>query len=207
MNNNIKVILFDLGRVLMHIDFDAFPNGLGLTTNELRSQYDHAMVQHTVRNYETGKISTNEFLDLLYEIFQQNFSREKILNAFDAIIVSDNQEIIPIVENVRRHYRIAVLSNTCPSHWEKVLRISSVIKLFPDVFTSFQLGAMKPSPIVYEQVCVLMNVKPQEVIFIDDLKENIEGAIALGMKGITFNNVNQIKFLLKKENEKKNHLK
>ena len=207
MNNNIKVILFDLGRVLMHIDFDAFPNGLGLTTNELRSQYDHAMVQHTVRNYETGKISTNEFLDLLYEIFQQNFSREKILNAYDSIIVDDNQEIIPFVYSAREKYTIAILSNTSPSHWEKVLCVSSIVKLFSHTFTSFQLGVMKPERMVYEKVCTALNVQPHEVLFIDDLKENIEGAIALGMKGITFNNVNQIKFLLKKENEKKNHLK
>ncbi len=199
MNNDIKVILFDLGRVLMHIDFDAFPNGLGLTTKELRSQYDQLKIQKTVQEYETGIISTNEFLDSLYEVFNQEFSKEEILAAFDNIIVEDNKEIIPFVENVRHHYRIAVLSNTCASHWEKVLRISSVIKLFPDIFTSFQLGAMKPSSGIYEQVCKSMNVQPQDVIFIDDLKENIDGAIAFGMKGIVFTSVDQVKFLEKKE--------
>jgi hypothetical protein len=39
-NNDVKVILFDLGRVLMHIDFDAFPNKLGLTTKEHRAPYE-----------------------------------------------------------------------------------------------------------------------------------------------------------------------
>ena len=198
MNNDVKVILFDLGRVLMHIDFDAFPNGLGLTTTELRSHYNQAKIQQSVRSYETGEMTTNEFLDSLYEIFQQKFSKEKILNAFDGIIVEDNQEIIPFVENVRRHYRIAVLSNTCASHWEKVLRISSLIKLFSDVFTSFQLGAMKPSSIVYKKVCEMMNVEPHEVLFIDDLKENIDGAIIAGMSGIVFQNIDSIKYLMKK---------
>ncbi len=200
MNNDFKVILFDLGRVLMHIDFEAFPNGLGLTTKEQRSPFNFEMIQHTVRIHETGKISTNEFLDLLYVIFQQKYSREKILNAFDSIIVEDNQEIIPLVENIRRHYRIAILSNTCISHWEKVQRISSLIKLFPDVFTSFQLGAMKPSPIVYEKVCESMNVEPHEVIFIDDLKENIDGAITAGMNGIVFRDVDSIKYLMNDRN-------
>ncbi|MDP1678227.1 MAG: HAD-IA family hydrolase [Bacteroidota bacterium] len=198
MNNDIKIILFDLGRVLMHIDFDAFPNGLGLITKEHRSQYNQAKIQQSVRGYETGEMSTNEFIDSLYEIFHQNFSKEKILSAFNGIIVKDNQEIIPVVENVRRHYRIAVLSNTCASHWEKVLRISSLIKLFPDVFTSFQLGAMKPSSIVYKKVCEMMNVEPYEVLFIDDLKENIDGAITAGMSGIVFQNIDSVKYLMKK---------
>jgi len=197
MNNDIKVILFDLGRVLMHIDFDAFPNGLGLTTTELRSQFDQSKIQQFVRSYETGEMSTNEFLDSLYEIFKQQFSKEKILNAFDGIIVEDNQEIIPFVEHVCQQYRIAVLSNTCASHWEKVLRISSVIKLFPDVFTSFQLGSMKPSSIVYNKVCELLNVEPHEVLFIDDLQENVDGAIAAGMRGIIFHNVDSIKYLMR----------
>jgi HAD superfamily hydrolase (TIGR01509 family) len=199
-NNDIKIILFDLGRVLMHIDFDAFPNRLGLTTKELRSQYDQEIIQQTIRVYETGKISTNEFLESLYEIFQRKFSPKNILDAFNDIIVDDNQEIIPFVESARQQYRIAVLSNTCECHWEKVLRISSLIKIFPHTFTSFQFGAMKPEKIVYEKVCTTLNVQPSEVLFIDDLKENVDGAIAVGMKGIVFSNVNQVKFLIKKEN-------
>ncbi|MFA6456304.1 MAG: HAD family phosphatase [Bacteroidota bacterium] len=192
MEKNISVVLFDLGRVLMHIDFDAFPNGLGLTTPSLRSQYDQKKVQQTVRSYETGNSSTEEFFDSLYAIFQQQFSREQIRNAFDGIIVSDNVEIVPFVEQIRQQYRIAILSNTCESHWEKVLRISSVIKMFPDTFTSFHLGVMKPEKNIFEKVCALLHVEIGSVIFIDDLQENVDGARAAGMKGIVFHNADQL---------------
>ncbi len=186
MNRDIKVILFDLGRVLMHIDFNAFPHGLGLITKEQRARYDEIRIQRYVHEYETGKIDTKQFLDSLYESFNKNFSREKILDAFNKIIVEDNQEIIPFVQQVKRKYRIAILSNTSPCHWEKVMSVSSVVKLFPDAFTSFQLGAMKPEKIVYEKVCASLNVQPHEVLFIDDLKENVDGAVEAGMKGIEF---------------------
>jgi putative hydrolase of the HAD superfamily len=176
----------------MHIDFDAFPNGLGLTTPELRSLYDQSKVQRTVRAYETGKYSSEKFVDVLFEIFQREFSREKILDAFNGIIVSDNSEILPFVERMRQQYRIAVLSNTCECHWEKVHRISSVIKIFPDTFTSFQLGAMKPEKIIYEKVCASLNVDNGSVVFIDDLPENVDGARETGMKGIVFQNTNQL---------------
>lgn len=193
MSSPNTVILFDLGRVLMHIDFDAFPNALGLTTTEARLQFDQRLIQHNVRLYETGRMSTDEFIEALYNIFQQQFSREKLLDAFNRIIVEDNQEISPFIETVRKHHRIAVLSNTCACHWEKVMKISSIIKLFPDLFTSFSLGAMKPDMIVYDKVCTTLHVQPNDVLFIDDLKENVEGAVRAGMNGIIFSNTEQLK--------------
>jgi putative hydrolase of the HAD superfamily len=51
---------------------------------------------------------------------------------------------------------------------------------------------MKPDLKIYELVCSSMNVLPQEVIFIDDLKENIQGAVDAGMNGIIFRNVLQL---------------
>jgi putative hydrolase of the HAD superfamily len=189
--NDLKVILFDLGRVLMNIDFDAFPKGLGLMTAEQRAPYNEAM-KPFVRMYEEGKISTEEFLDALYAIFDCRFPREQILESFNDIIVEDNPQIIPFVEQVRSRYRLAVLSNTCECHWDKVEQISSVITLFPDLFTSFELGVMKPDRSIYQHVCTALNVAPQDILFIDDLPENVEGAKSIGMKGIMYRNSDQL---------------
>ncbi|MFZ4619833.1 MAG: HAD family hydrolase [Bacteroidota bacterium] len=198
-----KVVLFDLGRVLMHIDFEAFPNGLGLITQEQRAPYD-APLKPFIRLYEEGKMTTEEFIDGLFAIFDCRFPREQILESFNDIIVADNQEIIPFVEAVKEQYRIAVLSNTCACHWEKVESISSIVKYFPGIFTSFDLGVMKPDRKIYEHVCSTMNVLPQEVLFIDDLAENISGAVNIGMKGIIFRDVQQLQTdfsdLMKKKN-------
>lgn len=190
--NEIKVVLFDLGRVLMHIDFEAFPKGLGMSSLEMQQRFDTKTIQKNVRAYETGMLTTDQFLHSLVELFHRQFSREQILTAFNDIIIEDNQEIIPFVEEVRSRYHIVVLSNTCACHWEKVERVSSLIKIFPDLFTSFQLGAMKPDATVYSAVCSTLKVKPSDVVFIDDLGENVEGARNCGMKGIVFFNTSQL---------------
>ncbi len=188
-----KVILFDLGRVLMHIDFEAFPNGLGLNTPEQRAPFD-APLKPFIRLYEEGKMTTEEFLDGLYAIFDCRFPREQILEAFNDIIVADNQSIMPFVEEMKKKYRIAVLSNTCDCHWKKVESISSILKLFPqeNIFTSFGIGVMKPDRKIYDAVCTSINVRSQEVLFIDDLPENVRGAVDAGMKGIIFRDVGQL---------------
>lgn len=201
MDNDIKVVLFDLGRVLMNIDFDAFPRGLGLDEDQ-RQQYDQLKIQQTVRQYETGTLSTDKFFETLHSLFHGDFSKENIHEAFDAIIQTDNREIISFVKSVRQHYRIAVLSNTCASHWEKVKKTSSVISLFPEVFTSFQLGAMKPDRIVFEKVCSSLNILPHEAVFIDDLIENVDGATSVGMQGIVFVNTHQLELTFQNLSQK-----
>ncbi len=189
-----KVVLFDLGRVLMHIDFEAFPRGLGLTTAAMQSEFDRKKIDAAVRQYETSQLTTEQFLDILYELFLHRFTRSQILEAFNGIIVADNKEIIPFVEAMKKEYRIAILSNTCACHWSKVEKISSILTLFPpqNIFTSFGLRKMKPEKNIYDDVCSSLNVHPNEILFIDDLKENIDGALLAGMHGIIFRDAQQL---------------
>ncbi|MDD8019423.1 MAG: HAD family phosphatase [Bacteroidota bacterium] len=191
MNTDITVVLFDLGRVLMHIDFDAFPNALGLSSEDQRTPYRTATAKLT-RVYETGKITTEEFLEALYVLFESRYSKEKILEAWNSIIVEDNLEIIPLVKKIQEQYVTAILSNTCESHWQKVIKISPLTRSFHHTFTSFHLGAMKPDWIVYETVCTALSVQPYNVLFIDDLQENVDGAISAGMKGILYSSVEKL---------------
>lgn len=186
-----KVVLFDLGRVLMHIDFDAFPNGLGLITPEQRAPYD-APLKPFIRLYEEGKMTTEEFLDGLYAIFDCRFPQEQILESFNDIIMEDNASILPFVNTVRSKYDVAILSNTCECHWDKVRHLSSTVKLFPHIFTSFELGVMKPDRRVYDAVCASLNVAPHQILFIDDLAENVQGAIDAGMYGIVYSSSEQL---------------
>jgi FMN phosphatase YigB (HAD superfamily) len=207
-SSEIKVVLFDLGRVLMHIDFEAFPNGLGLFTKEQRAPYD-APLKPFIRLYEEGKMTTEEFLDGLYAIFDCRFPHEQLLEAFNGIIVEDNAAIIPFVEEIKKKYHIAVLSNTCECHWKKVEDISSILRMFPpeNIFTSFGIGVMKPDRKIYEAVCASLHVRSEEILFIDDLPENVRGAVDAGMRGIIFRDVEHLQTDFLDILKEKNHLK
>ena len=189
--DRIKAVLFDMGRVLVKIDFDAFPNALGLTTSELRKPYQQAAMKLEV-SYECGNITTEKFLESLSVLFQSKFTPDEIRAAYNTIIVEENREIIPLVKSVRERCRIAVLSNTSDEHWKKSLEIAPILQLFPDTFTSFEIGAMKPAPIVYETVIRTLDVDPASILFIDDVRENIDGARQAGMQGIIFTSIGQL---------------
>ncbi len=192
MKQNISVIIFDLGRVLINIDFEAFPLALGLPDEHARQRYDQQKISLTVLKYETGESTTPEFIAELSELFRGDFSGEKIREAFDSIILSDNEEIVPFVNEVKKNHRIAALSNTCPSHMEKIFRMSDVIRSCTDIFTSYQLGAMKPAPIVYETAAATLGAMPSEILFIDDVEANVEGAVSAGMHGIVYRDFPQL---------------
>jgi putative hydrolase of the HAD superfamily len=189
--SNDTIVLFDMGRVLVTIDFDAFPNALGLFSKEERMKYAPAAMKME-HLYECGKISTQEFLDAQFEIFEKRFSREQLLSAYNEIIVEENSTIIPLVKKIQQHYRTALLSNTSETHWEKSLAIAPILQTIPNKFTSFQIGAMKPAPIVYETVIQSLGVDASSILFIDDVQENIDGAKALGMNGILYTTVEKL---------------
>ena len=194
----ISVVIFDLGRVLVHIDFDAFPNALGLRTKAEREPYaKDKSIETLAVKYETGKIITDEFLGTLEKIFHGKFSHDHILHAWNEIIGEENQAVLPIVHDVQRKYRTAVLSNTSESHWKKAIATAPVLKTIPQYFLSYEIGWMKPDPKIYDNVIDSLRVPPGEILFIDDIQENIDAAVKKGIKGIVFTSAEQLRSELK----------
>lgn len=186
--NNITAVVFDLGRVLVTIDFDAFPNALGLTSPESRAPYrdETALAAHL---FETGKLSTREFLDRLYLIFGKRFTREHLLFAWNEIIGRDIPGMVELIGRVETRCRTAMLSNTSLAHFQKAERDCATVRKITQRFLSYEIGTAKPSSAIYRHVIDALNCAPGEILFIDDLKENIDAAIAAGMQGVIFTNV------------------
>ena len=77
---------------------------------------------------------------------------------------------------------ICLLSNALPN-----LKGTGACLVKPEfAFTSYDLGLLKPDPLIYQVVLQKLGAKPQEVIFIDDKKKNVEAAKSLGILGIVF---------------------
>lgn len=192
MMNAISTVVFDLGRVLVNIDFDAFPNALELQTPESRDPY-RSDVAKVGRLYETGKISTKEYLDRMFDVFNKKFSREFLLFAYNEIIRDDVPGMMGIIELVQKRYTTAMLSNTSASHFEKAERECETVRKITRRFLSFEIGVAKPAPEIYRHVISELDVEPARILFIDDLQENIDGALDAGMNGLLFAGVEKLK--------------
>jgi HAD superfamily hydrolase (TIGR01549 family) len=78
--------------------------------------------------------------------------------------------------------RLGILSNTSPCHWEFLLRQDYGIlpRCFKVHALSFEIGAMKPEPKIYQAAAELAGVAPQEIFFCDDIAAHVSAAREAG---------------------------
>lgn len=83
-------------------------------------------------------------------------------------------------------YKIGMLSNVGRGWMSDFFTDSELGELFDDVVLSSDVGLSKPAPRIFEIIAERLGVQPGECVMIDDRQNNIDGAIATGMKGIIF---------------------
>lgn len=188
----LSVVVFDVGRVLVDLDFDAFPRLLGFARSHASPSVESSIERLAIQ-YETGKITTEQFFNSLDEILHHQFRREELLNAWNAIVGEENSAIAPIIDAVQLRYKTAILSNTSPTHFQKALDTSLILRKFSKRYLSYEIGAMKPDLAVYRHVIENLIVDPSTILFIDDISENIIAAQHCGMVGILFTDPLQLR--------------
>ncbi len=183
--NKINTVIFDIGGVLLNIDHDAFPRLLGIERSQV-NHVDKQAIERIAKEYEIGRIGTEEFFGMMDDIFKGKYTREKLEKAWNGIVVEENSEIIPIVDAIQARYQTAILSNTNPAHFQESCDTAAIVKNFSELYLSFQIGVAKPNPAVYQYVIRDLSADPSSLLFVDDLAENVAAAMKCGMEGIVF---------------------
>ena len=110
-------------------------------------------------------------------------------------------ESFEIVETLKqKHHRLMLLSNTNELHYEYLAERSSLESLFDEIILSYKVNCQKPHRQIYEILIEKADCDPREILFIDDLAENIEGAKELGIEGHQFTSVNKLRNELRERN-------
>lgn len=95
-----------------------------------------------------------------------------------------------IRQELKPHYKLGFLSNA-GQNWLQDIFTSEQIALFDAVVLSFEIGAIKPDPITYETVAEKLGVAPEACVFVDDQPRYCEGAEAVGMQAILYQDAAQ----------------
>lgn len=195
-----STILFDLGGVLIDLDYnktiEAFKS-LGVKEFELK--YSQANQTTVFDDYETGQISTQQFINRLLHLLELNVSPNQIVHAWNAMILDFQPEKLELLQTLRKTHRIALLSNTNDIHIQKVerklkeLTDAKLTSFFDDVFLSHEIKRRKPDPATFEYICDQLNEKPSSILFIDDSFQHIDGAKSIGMQTILHPSNNSLK--------------
>jgi putative hydrolase of the HAD superfamily len=87
----------------------------------------------------------------------------------------------------------AIVSNMGDSVHEHMVRELPWLSRFDVLVWSYQLGVAKPDPAIYRYALEKLGTRPAETLFVDDKAENVDAAIALGMKGLIFSTVEKLR--------------
>ena len=194
MNSNtstIKNILFDLGGVIINLDYqrtiDEFSALSGFNASAIFTQEIQLQV---FDSFEKGEITESEFLYQLSSLL--NISDiEKITKAWNAMLLDFPLNRIHLLDKVKKNYNTFLFSNTNSIHFEafsKILynthQLNSLSHLFKKDYYSHILGMRKPDPASFRFIAEEQKINPAETIFIDDSIQHIKGAQQAGLKTI-----------------------
>ena len=185
----IKNILFDLGGVLMDIDFNlsnkAFA-ALGVPDFKQYISQHHADV--LFEKLEIGAISPNEFYDAFREEVKLPLSNADIERAWNAMLLHFSKDKMNWLEATGKRYNIYLFSNTNKMHVDyfQDLCLREIGKplesFFIKAWYSNEVGLRKPYPASFTTLLEREHLKPEETLFIDDTIGNIEGAKQAGLQ-------------------------
>ena len=100
--------------------------------------------------------------------------------------------VIGLAKHLERRYRVSVLSNISRSRYSVARELFLHDLGAYRIFTSCYMGMRKPSKKIYLSVLRDLGAKPEETVFIDNLKANVDGAKKVGIRAVQFKNHEQI---------------
>jgi len=192
MIKGIKHIIFDLGGVLINLNYpateQAFAN-LGLKNfNDIYTQ----LKQDTLfDDFETGKIDREHFIAAMKAAAGVPLTDEQVITAWNAMLLDFPLRRLQILQQLRLHYDLFLLSNTNEVHEEafndilyKAHGMPNIGVFFDKVYLSHRVGMRKPNADIFQRVLEDNGLKAEQTLFIDDTPQHIAGAQALGIQTI-----------------------
>ena len=103
-----------------------------------------------------------------------------------------NEELTLFFAGLRPHYQTAILSNSFVGARTKEQEKYHFHEITDQIIYSHEVGLAKPDKRIYELTCERLNMRPEEIIFVDDAEPNIVAALQYGIHGILFKNNAQV---------------
>ena len=185
----IKLVIFDLGNVLLKYDDSQYCEYL---SKKYKIPYKKAaaVIERYDTKMYTGRMKNSEFLhnvskSLDIPLAKLEFEGYFIRNA------KINKKLINFALSLKRKYNVVILTNISSKRYKSMPKVFDRSQ-FDKVFASCFLKMRKPNKNIYLYVLKKCKARPQEAIFIDDRKENVEGAERVGIKSILFKGNKQL---------------
>lgn len=188
-----KAIVFDLGGVLIDLDFDssvrAFEEALGY--GKIRELLDLSHQKGIYGDMEAGLITADEFRAEVLRESRPGSTPADVDRAMAGLLVGMDPKKVPLLEELSRKYDIYGLSNNNEISVQRMHEIYEENgldwrRVFKKEFISSRMKLMKPSREIFDAAAAEIGLPPSEILFVDDSQKNVDGALAAGWQAVLY---------------------
>jgi glucose-1-phosphatase len=179
-------LLFDLGRVVLDIDFNRtlhhWARLSGCEPMQLGQRFLRDELYH---RHEKGEVSDEIFFAALRSSLGVELTDAQLIEGWNAIFVGEMPGIDRLLARAAEHLPIYAFSNTNALHGAYFSsRYAELLSHFRQIFLSSTIGLRKPDADAYDHVVREIGVPAERIVFFDDLDENIRGARARSLNAV-----------------------
>lgn len=201
----IKNLIFDLGGVIINLSVIktqlAFTRLSGLTLPEVQKRVHQGVFFH---DFEKGLISDDQFRASLREDLGLAVDDVSLDIAWNDMLLDIPLARLNLLESLKNQYQLYLLSNTNNIHMQRFNTIvqettgkPKIDHYFNEAYFSHLIKLSKPDHEIYRFVLEKNNLIPEETLFLDDNKDNLAGAHAVGIRTFHVENPDQLFSLFK----------
>lgn len=194
-HEKIKNIIFDFGGVICDIDINRTIEKFNLF-GPGKEEYDKipkspsSAFEDLVARYETGLVTSAEFRETIRAYYVSSPDDQAIDDAWNALLIGIPEKRMQLLENLKNHYRLFLLSNSNEIHFQSYLRdfmekykYKDFNEIFEKIYFSYLIHQRKPDKGIFNFVISDLGIIPSETLFVDDMLPNVEGANSVGIIG------------------------
>jgi len=191
-----KAVIFDIGRVIVRLDPK---RALGPIAKAMRTRADQSAKQFSAEDawdliradprwhdWQEGRMSSAEWHEHLMRRLNLSLSYRQFRDAWNLVLDPELILTESLFAELSTRCRLALLSNTDPIHVECLEQHFTFGRHFPVRIYSCNVGASKPSPIIYGRALEALGVAAVEAVYVDDIQEFVDAAREMGMDAIRF---------------------
>ena len=181
---DVDALLFDLGGVIIQIDFDraftCWAKHANCAPAVIASRFspDAAYEAH-----ERGEITSRDYFTALRKSLEVNITDDQFRDGWNAIFVGTMPGISATLKHLAATLPIYAFSNSNVVHehyWSRAY--ADTLGHFSQIYVSSSLGLRKPEAAAFNHVVSEIGVPAQRIVFFDDLAENITAARLAGLR-------------------------
>jgi glucose-1-phosphatase len=189
----IRTIIFDMGKVIIPFDFKRGYDRMAPLCSYAASEIPERLRScDLVTTFEEGKIEPEAFVRQISDLLELKVGFDDFCDIWSAIFVPGTLISEEFLVALRQRYRLVLLSNTNAIHYKMVEQSYPLLRHFHHHVLSYRVGALQPSPAIYEEALRHADASPDECFFTDDIPAYVDGARAAGIDAVQFESQAQI---------------